>query len=138
MLLFWRERRLGQRLVLVYEDGSEEEVGGVRQTSKGFDAFAKTTGYEPGRSEKGFASLEEAKTFVESFRPWELNEDAMSLEVDPEVRPPSDKAAPTASPSPEPEATVPEETISATAIDSSTAPNVSTPASTKSWWEFWK
>ena len=86
MAVFWREARRGQRLVLGMDDGSEEEIGGVRETKRGFDAFAKTFGYEPGRAVKGMATMEEAKQFVESFSPWELY-GAHGLSVDPDVRP---------------------------------------------------
>ena len=84
--LYWQHTRRGQRLVLIAEDGQEEEVGGVRETRRGFDAFAKTFGYEPGRAEKGIPSMDEAKTFVESFRPWELFVGPEPLTVDAEVR----------------------------------------------------
>ena len=86
MKVFWRHVRRGQRLVLnTGEDGQEEEIGGVRETKRGFDAFAKTFGYEPGRAQKGIASLEEAKDFVESFSPWELYPGGEGLAVEPEV-----------------------------------------------------
>ena len=53
MMVYWRERKKGQRLILVQEEGSEEiEVGGVRETKRGFDAFAKTFGYDPGRADR--------------------------------------------------------------------------------------
>ena len=88
MMVYWRERKKGQRLVLVQEDGGEEiEVGGVRETKRGFDAFAKTFGYEPGRAEKGIETLEEAKSFVESFRPWEMYQGTHGLSVESDVRP---------------------------------------------------
>ena len=88
MKVFWRKRRRGQRLILSSDDdgGHEEEVGGVRETKRGFDAFAKTFGYEPGRAEKGIPTLEVAKEFVESFSPWELYEGGQGLTVDPEVK----------------------------------------------------
>jgi hypothetical protein len=85
--LFWQHTRRGQRLVLSGEEGQEEEVGGVRETRRGFDAFAKTFGYEPGRAEKGIPSMDEAKTFVESFSPWELFTGPGPLTVEAEVRP---------------------------------------------------
>ncbi len=89
MIAYWREVRRGQRLVLTNDEGGEEEeIGGVRETKRGFDAFAKTFGYDPGRAMKGIASLEEAKEFVESFRPWELYDGGHGLTVDPDVRPP--------------------------------------------------
>jgi len=88
MDIFWRETRRGQRLVLVKDDESyEEEIGGVRETKRGFDAFAKTFGYEPGRAQKGMSTLEEAKTFVESFTPWDLYADTSNIVVDTNVRP---------------------------------------------------
>ena len=90
MIAYWREVRRGQRLVLASEEGGEEEeIGGVRETKRGFDAFAKTFGYDPGRAQKGIATLEEAKEFVESFRPWELYDGGYGASVDPVVRPPA-------------------------------------------------
>ena len=88
MMVYWRERRKGQRLVLVQEEGGDEiEVGGVRETKRGFDAFAKTFGYDPGRAQKGMETLEEAKSFVESFRPWEMYQGTHGLSVESDVRP---------------------------------------------------
>ena len=87
MIAYWREVRRGQRLVLATEEGGEEEeIGGVRETKRGFDAFAKTFGYDPGRAEKGIPSMAEAKEFVESFSPWELFQGGQGITVDPEVR----------------------------------------------------
>jgi hypothetical protein len=87
MRVYWRERKSGQRLVLATDAGEEMEAGGVRQTPRGIDAFAKTLGYEPGRAQRDFQSMDEAKAFVESFRPWELYEPNRRLGVEPEVRP---------------------------------------------------
>ena len=88
MMVYWRERKKGQRLILVQEEGSEEiEVGGVRETKRGFDAFAKTFGYDPGRAQKGMETLEEARSFVESFRPWEMYQGTHGLSVESDVRP---------------------------------------------------
>ena len=53
MELFWRAWRKGERLILSAGPGQEEEVGGVRETKTGYDAFAKTFGYDPGRAQKG-------------------------------------------------------------------------------------
>ncbi len=93
MEVFWREVRRGQRLVLVMgDDEHEEEIGGVRETKHGFDAFAKTFGYDPERARKGFATIEEAKAFVESFSPWELY-NAQCVAVDSEVSPALDSAS---------------------------------------------
>ena len=88
MKLFWEQRKKGQRLVLQDDEtGLQEEVGGVRQTKNGFDAFAKTFGYDPGRAMKGMPTLEEAREFVESFSPWELFDGGQGLAVDSEVQP---------------------------------------------------
>ena len=86
MELFWRARRKGERLILSAGPGQEEEVGGVRETKTGFDAFAKTFGYDPGRAQKDIPSMNEAKSFVEAFRPWELITDIERLEPETEVR----------------------------------------------------
>jgi len=87
MKVFWRERRAGLSLVLDDESGEEQEVGAVRRTPRGFDAFAKTFTYDPGRAQKGIPSLEEAKTFVESFHPWEMFGGEPGLEVEQAVHP---------------------------------------------------
>ena len=97
MKLYWQERRSGQRLVLALDDDTETEVGAVRQTRRGFDALAMTNTYDPGRAQKGFASIEEAKAFVEEFHPWDLFGGDMDLEVDPEVRRLPGDASPPAS-----------------------------------------
>ena len=87
MKLYWQQSRKGERLVLASDDDqSVEEIGGVRETKRGYDAFAKTFGYEPGRAQKGIPSMEEAKEFVESFRPWDLYDGAEGLSVEPAVR----------------------------------------------------
>ncbi len=86
MDLYWREWSKGQRLILSLSPDTEEQVGGVRETKRGFDAFAKTFGYDPGRAQKGIESMNEAKSFVESFRPWELYTDADNIEPESAVR----------------------------------------------------
>ena len=88
MKVFWLERRSGQRLVLTNDDESDEiEVGAVRKTPRGFDALAKTNTYDPGRAQKDFATMEEAKAFVESFHPWDVFGGDPDLEVEDEIRP---------------------------------------------------
>ena len=84
MDVYWQYVRRGQSLMLSTENG-QERIGGFRETKRGIDAYATTFGYEPGRSEKGFSSVEDAKAFVESFRPWELY-GAHEVMVEPEVR----------------------------------------------------
>ena len=92
MRVYWRSVKSGQNLVLSREDeGREERIGGFRETKRGIDAYATTFGYDPGRSRKGFATIEDAKAFVESFRPWELY-GAQGVTVDPEVKPVLDSA----------------------------------------------
>ncbi len=86
MRLYWKERRAGQRLVLLDDFGAEIEVGAVRQTKRGFDALAKTNTYDPGRAQKGFASLEEAKEFVEFFHPWDIFGGDLDMSVEAEVQ----------------------------------------------------
>ena len=87
MRVYWRKVKRGENLILSDEnDGHEEELGGFRDTKRGIDALAKTFSYDPSRSRKGFPSIEEAKDFVESFRPWELF-GTQGLTVDPGVRP---------------------------------------------------
>ena len=87
MVVFWRTVKRGQNLIFSDEsDGKEEVVGGFRDTKRGIDAYATTFGYEPGRSQKDFPSIEDAKAFVEHFRPWELY-GAQDVTVEAEVRP---------------------------------------------------
>ena len=84
MDVYWQYVRRGQNLMLSTENG-QERIGGFRETKRGIDAYATTFRYEPGRSEKGFSSVEDAKAFVEPFRPWELY-GAHEVMVEPEVR----------------------------------------------------
>ncbi len=87
MKVYWREHKTGQRLILENQSGEQEEVGGVRQTPRGFDALAKTMGYDPGRAQKGFLTMEDAKEFVESFQPWDIFVGSLEVELDPNVHP---------------------------------------------------
>ena len=92
MRVYWQKVKWGQDLILNDEDdGQEQELGGLRETKHGIDALAKIFGYDPDRSQKGFPTIEEAKDFVESFRPWELY-NVQGVTVDPEVRPALDSA----------------------------------------------
>ena len=87
MKVYWLQMKVGIRLILDTEgEGKVEEIGGVRQTKSGFDAFARTFSYEPSRAQRGIATLEEAKTFVESFTPWDLYQGTEGVTVEPEVR----------------------------------------------------
>ena len=49
--------------------------------------MAKTFGYDPGRAQKGFASMEEAKAFVEGFEPWDIFVGSTPVEFDREIHP---------------------------------------------------
>ena len=87
MRVYWEDVRRGQNLMLSDEEsGREERIGGFRETKRGIDAYATTFGYDPGRSQKGFPTIEDAKAFVESFNPWELY-GAQGVTVEPEVKP---------------------------------------------------
>ncbi len=86
MKLYWQERKAGQRLILADEDDTEVEVGAVRKTPRGYDALAKTNTYDPGRAQKDFANIEQAKAFVEEFHPWDLFGGDLDMDVEPEVR----------------------------------------------------
>ena len=141
--------------MLSYEnEDQEEEIGGFRETKRGVDAYAKTFSYDPGRSQKGFPTIEDAKTFVESFSPWELFEGTQGLTVEPEVRPALDSPTPAASsaseqsaeiatPEPQPESALPEpepepaqpESVAPDPQPESVVPELQ---QKKSWWEFWK
>ena len=109
MTLYWQERKAGERLILALNDESEEEVGAVRRTPRGFDALAKTNTYDPGRAQKGFETIEEAKAFVESFHPWDLFGGDMDMEVEPEVRRLNEASTEEAEDTPVPAAKVPSE-----------------------------
>jgi hypothetical protein len=83
--------------------------------------LAKTFGYDPSHSRKGFQTIEEAKAFVESFRPWELY-GAQGVTVESEVMPALDSASAGTTVAPEQAA-------------KSMVPEVQP---TKRWWEPWK
>lgn len=119
--VYWRDVRRGQNLVLSDEEGHEEVIGGFRETQRGIDASAKTLGYDPGRSRKGFATIGDAKAFVESFRPWELY-GVQDISVDREARPASD-SAPIDKTDPS---------------DQPSTPVVPEHQPGKRWWEFWR
>ena len=86
MSVYWRTVKRGQNLVVEVDNDREEIIGGYRESKRGIDAYAKTFGYEPDRSKKGFETLDDAKTFVEAFRPWEIF-GVQGVTVDTEVKP---------------------------------------------------
>lgn len=167
MGVYWRTVKNGQNLIFSAEDdGNEERVGGYRETKRGIDAYAATFGYEPGRSQKGFETIEDAKAFVESFRPWELY-GAEEVTVESEVRPGLDSvSAGTSDTLGQPEDTTtpeqPSEIATQPRPDDTVMPNqpvdtatrdeaspIATPERAaesmaaesqppKRWWEFWK
>ncbi len=92
MELFWQKTRRGVDLLVRTDSGEEVKVGGVRETKRGIEAMAFTTGYDPGRSGKDLPSVEEAMHFVEMFEPWrEFFPD--QLTVSPGVRPMREEGA---------------------------------------------
>ena len=86
MELYWQETKRGLNLLVKGDDGELVVVGGVRNTKRGVEALANTTGYDPNRAVKGLQSIEEGKAFVEQFEPWrEFFPESMELQ--PKVRP---------------------------------------------------
>ena len=73
--------------MLENDNGEATRVGFILRTPRGFDALAQTTGYAPERSKNDFATMEEAKAFVESFTPWEEFGGPLGLRVEARVRP---------------------------------------------------
>ena len=121
MSVYWKDVNRGQNLVLSEQEGQEEIIGGYRDTKRGIDAYAQTFGYDPDRSRKGFATIEDAKDYVEAFKPWELH-DVYDVTIDREGNPASDSVSTTThSPSGQ----------LAQAVVTEESPR-------KSWWEFWK
>jgi hypothetical protein len=89
MSVYWKTMRRGQNLIIDDTSGLEEVIGGYRENKSGIDAYARTMGYEPDRSQKGFETVEDAKAFVESFTPWDLF-GVRDMTVESEVRPIAD------------------------------------------------
>jgi len=87
MEIYWEKTRKGQKLILCWEE-KEEMIGAIRETKTGFDAFAKTFTMTPERATKGIGSLNEAREFVEYFRPWELFTGPVEMSVETDVREP--------------------------------------------------
>ena len=85
MKLYWKEKKKGFDLLVENDEGETFSVGGVRETKRGIEALAKTTGYDPGRAVKGLQSLEEGRTFVEQFEPWREFFPGELLELDSEI-----------------------------------------------------
>ena len=121
MRVYWKDVRRGQNLVLTEQEGEEQVIGGFRETKRGIDAYAQTFGYEPGRSQKGFATIEDAMDFVESFKPWELH-GVQDVTVEHEARPVSE----------------PESMVEPDPPVTNAEPAVLNPQSSKGWWEFWR
>ena len=87
MKLYWQEKRKGIDLCVEDDDGNLFSVGGVRETKRGIEAIAKTSGYDPGRSVKGLSSVDEGRVFVEQFEPWRDFFPGEPLAVEAEVQP---------------------------------------------------
>ena len=84
MRLYWKQKKKGIDLIVENDEGDTFSVGGVRDTKRGIEALAKTTGYDPGRAVKGLGSMEAGRTFVEQFEPWRefFPGDPLSVEHD--------------------------------------------------------
>ena len=143
MSVYWKDVNRGQNLVLSEQEGQEEIIGGYRDTKRGIDAYAQTFGYDPDRSRKGFATIEDAKEYVEAFKPWELH-DVYDVTIDREGYPASDSVstAATVTSGPSAASAEPVSDSASTAVHSPSgqlAQAVVTEESPrKSWWEFWK
>ncbi len=121
MRVYWKDVKRGQNLVITEREEHEEVIGGFRETKSGIDAYAQTFGYDPERSRKGFATIDVAKDFVESFKPWELHgAEGVTVEREPRT---ADAFETVAEPTP------------------STQPTESEVQDHKTkarWWEFWR
>ncbi len=87
MRLYWKQKKKGFDLIVENEDGDSFSVGGVRETKRGIEALAKTTGYDPGRAVKDIGSVEEGRTFVEQFEPWHEFFPGAPLALEPDIVP---------------------------------------------------
>lgn len=117
MELYWQEHKLGLQLILFTGDRTEV-MGRIRRRKDGYDVNARAFGYNPERAAMGVPSLDEAKAFVESFRPWDEFIGPSDLAVEPDVRPLPDAAPAPAAPTPTPPAP--------------------TPTPQRPWWQFWR
>ena len=135
MKVYWKERRAGQRLMLCGDDESEVEVGAVRQTRHGYDALAKTNTYDPGRAQKGFETIDEAKSFVESFHPWDIFGGDWDLEVEPDVRPAENEASAGAADEPTQDSTPADDSPQADSGSGQEPPEENQPRNRG--WKFW-
>ncbi|MCZ6539410.1 MAG: hypothetical protein O6922_06250 [Chloroflexi bacterium] len=87
MRLYWKQKKKGIDLLVENDLGDTFSVGGVRDTKRGIEALAKTTGYDPGRAVKGLTSIDEGRQFVEQFEPWREFFPGDLLEVEPDIIP---------------------------------------------------
>ncbi len=143
MSVYWKDVNRGQNLVLSEQEGQEEIIGGYRDTKRGIDAYAQTFGYDPDRSRKGFATIEDAKDYVEAFKPWELH-DVYDVTIDREGNPASDSVSTAATVTSGPSAAS-AESFSDSPSTATHSPSgqlaqavVTEESPRKSWWEFWK
>ncbi len=131
MELYWQEHKLGLQLILSTGDRTEVMGRIRRRKDDTYDVNARAFGYNPERAATGITSLDEAKAFVESFRPWDEFIGPSDLAVEPDVRPLPEAAAP----APEPPAAA--EPPPAPPEVPPTPPDP-TPPPKRPWWQFWR
>ena len=131
MELYWQEHKLGLQLILA--DGDRTEVMGRirRRKDETYDVNARAFGYNPERAAAGIPSLDEAKAFVESFRPWDEFIGPSDLAVEADVRPLPDAPAAASTPSPAAEAPSPPPQPPSTPTEVPAQPK-------RPWWQFWR
>ena len=130
MELYWQEHKLGLQLILSTGDRTEI-MGRIRHRKDDtYDVNARAFGYNPERAATGIASLDEAKAFVESFRPWDEFIGPSDLAAEPDVRPLPTATAPT---HPSPAADAP-----STPPEPPPTPTDDTTPSKRPWWQFWR
>ena len=83
MELYWQEHKLGLQLILSTGDRTEVMGRIRRRKDDTYDVNARAFGYNPERAATGMASLDDAKAFVESFRPWDEFIGPSDLAVEP-------------------------------------------------------
>ena len=127
MELYWQEHKLGLQLILSTDDRTEVMGRIRRRKDDTYDVNARAFGYNPERAATGITSLDEAKAFVESFRPWDEFIGPNDLAVEPDVRPLPDAPAPEPPAATEPPPAAPPQ-----------RPQTPHLHPKRPWWQFWR